>query len=628
MKNKTKMEDNNNSQPQDLRYNAGNGMSRVVLSRYSTFGSQVQQSNTIYVIQYDFDLLQDTVTLYSGCILEFQGGRVKNGSIVFNNTYVNFGREYGAFQNCTFSGTITNRTLFVDNFGASPSNTAYINTTILNNIFTLGKTNPHVFLFGKGVYKIYGSLKLDFGYDNRCEVAGFDSDMCCILQMTNDTPILIGYEYANIHDLNLKYYYIQSEYHSNSIAIAARRLLMAEIYNMTIENAAVVLGGLDAEEGGITDLAFVNINVRNIHALGVSRYFYCGQTPTGGSFGNSGSTFDNIRMTITPRDYGNTSSCLGFSKLPTNSNFARIGELNIESGVIEGEVFGLGILSSLSVDYLHFENVTFNDYLFVTRDGTSLSIDTVDFDYTIRFKCYISILSLIGESSICIRNIQFHEGNYAPEVLEDPTTHNQEVFLFNPENGNDGICSVEMVSNIPDDIHYINANSPYGSNYILSGKPFVLGKVKITAQKARKLMRIPQMTYIITEDIDLAGETFVMPANCTMIFAGGKISNSSNTNASFNPNGARLLPDRDCIASNINITGYFAVGTIRYQNGIPEYWDGSGWTRMQGQRKGPSASRPQALGSADAGMQYFDTTIGKPVFWNGSNWVDSSGVVS
>lgn len=37
---------------------------------------------------------------------------------------------------------------------------------------------------------------------------------------------------------------------------------------------------------------------------------------------------------------------------------------------------------------------------------------------------------------------------------------------------------------------------------------------------------------------------------------------------------------------------------------------------------GPSAARPK---SAVIGFQYFDTTIGRPIYWNGSFWVDSEG---
>lgn len=39
---------------------------------------------------------------------------------------------------------------------------------------------------------------------------------------------------------------------------------------------------------------------------------------------------------------------------------------------------------------------------------------------------------------------------------------------------------------------------------------------------------------------------------------------------------------------------------------------------------GPSLNRP--TGKTVVGMMYFDTTLGKPIWWNGSTWVDANGV--
>mgnify|MGYP001560150811 FL=1 len=42
---------------------------------------------------------------------------------------------------------------------------------------------------------------------------------------------------------------------------------------------------------------------------------------------------------------------------------------------------------------------------------------------------------------------------------------------------------------------------------------------------------------------------------------------------------------------------------------------------------GVTADRPISS-VATTGQQYFDTTIGRPIFWNGSNWIDGAGSVS
>jgi hypothetical protein len=41
--------------------------------------------------------------------------------------------------------------------------------------------------------------------------------------------------------------------------------------------------------------------------------------------------------------------------------------------------------------------------------------------------------------------------------------------------------------------------------------------------------------------------------------------------------------------------------------------------------RGPTTSRP-ALSSSYAGTQYFDTTLGLPIWWAGTAWVNAAGV--
>lgn len=42
---------------------------------------------------------------------------------------------------------------------------------------------------------------------------------------------------------------------------------------------------------------------------------------------------------------------------------------------------------------------------------------------------------------------------------------------------------------------------------------------------------------------------------------------------------------------------------------------------------GDSASRPTNLTATDTGFPYFDTTLGKSIFWNGTVWVDGNGIL-
>lgn len=73
------------------------GLNRVVLkknivnSKNILTQEMVSKSNTIYEIRYDFDLNDKEITIPEGCVLDFQGGSLSNGEIVGNNTAIQSG---------------------------------------------------------------------------------------------------------------------------------------------------------------------------------------------------------------------------------------------------------------------------------------------------------------------------------------------------------------------------------------------------------------------------------------------------------------------------------------------------------------------------------------------------------
>ena len=75
----------------------------AVLRKNKTFAEQVVDENTIYEIRYPFDLGGNSVTIPSGCVLKFNGGRISNGTLVGQNTAI----EYNApiFTGISISGT-------------------------------------------------------------------------------------------------------------------------------------------------------------------------------------------------------------------------------------------------------------------------------------------------------------------------------------------------------------------------------------------------------------------------------------------------------------------------------------------------------------------------------------------
>lgn len=66
-----------------------------------------------------------------------------------------------------------------------------------------------------------------------------------------------------------------------------------------------------------------------------------------------------------------------------------------------------------------------------------------------------------------------------------------------------------------------------------------------------------------------------------------------------------------------------APGLLLYDNGkLKLFLDATQSEYLLTGKAGPSSDRPAA---AFAGMVYFDTTLGKPLWWTGSQWVDANG---
>lgn len=95
--------------------------------------------------------------------------------------------------------------------------------------------------------------------------------------------------------------------------------------------------------------------------------------------------------------------------------------------------------------------------------------------------------------------------------------------------------------------------------------------------------------YVIQYDYDLKGETLTIPENSVLNFIGGAIGNGT------------IIGNKTKVI-NLNVDRIVLSGT----------WFDSGTT----------SNRPT---NVLVGFQYFDTTINKPIFWDGAKWIDATG---
>ena len=80
--------------------------------------SMINKENTIYEIRYDFDLNGQEITIPEDCILDFQGGKLFNGTLKGNNTNIK-AEAYQIFKlNLDLKGTFNVKYIFSEWYGA------------------------------------------------------------------------------------------------------------------------------------------------------------------------------------------------------------------------------------------------------------------------------------------------------------------------------------------------------------------------------------------------------------------------------------------------------------------------------------------------------------------------------
>lgn len=111
-----------------LRKNIVSGVN--VLTR-----DMLSDENTIYIIQYDYDLNNEEIHVPGGAILKFEGGSLNNGTIVGDGTFID---GEAIINSVRLSGTFTNEVFHSKWFTQFDNNTLYdvftINTNSVLNI--------------------------------------------------------------------------------------------------------------------------------------------------------------------------------------------------------------------------------------------------------------------------------------------------------------------------------------------------------------------------------------------------------------------------------------------------------------------------------------------------------------
>lgn len=176
----------------DKLYNASvfSGMGRCYL-RKNISGSKnvltqamIDKTNTRYIIQYDYDLNGETVTVPEGCTMDFQGGSLANGTLLGNKTKL---KGSVSLIQCIGEGVFDIDKVNVRWFGAtgdgSDSTDSFNNAlTFINKkiSYTENPTNVSTLYIPNGIYKINNVKVVN------CSITG-ESSTATIIQSTDDS---------------------------------------------------------------------------------------------------------------------------------------------------------------------------------------------------------------------------------------------------------------------------------------------------------------------------------------------------------------------------------------------------------------------------------------------------------
>lgn len=154
------------------------GMGRKVLRKHYVNGvntltqHMINKPNTIYIIQYDYCLADQTIEIPENCVLEFEGGSLRNGKLILSNNTIILGSEslFNAVtisinnkSNITISNIVFDNIFYQNNCISSiDSNNINLKNITVNNYrcnFENLETEFYTFYFYNCTdIKIYGLL--------------------------------------------------------------------------------------------------------------------------------------------------------------------------------------------------------------------------------------------------------------------------------------------------------------------------------------------------------------------------------------------------------------------------------------------------------------------------------------
>lgn len=641
----------------------------------------VSQPNTIYRIQYDYDLNGETITLPTGCVLEFDGGSIKNGTITGNDTDIVADSNKQIFEDITFGGSFIIEKVSVKWFGAKGDGASADTKPIQEAFdFVCDANVSKMCYIPNGVYLLppAGAISEGSRYNyhlwlkDSITIIGEDKYNTILKRVLPDlseptkeayavkveTGAMIYYITTNTTDVNAvfsvqnltldgneNWYHYTFAYYRNTListVSGGNRLRNNVFKNLICKNTCDEGIHLEAIDWYTTSICencdFYNIGGGGGNlAGGHTSYIACNFERTFIEFGWYSSvvpsdtdaylkvercTFKNRAGNLLSADYqGNMTGYSTARKylFVNNCKFTNTDDFRAETDAItDGNVNIMGMRSIYfgNLEECHITNCKFVNGAYRTSRGGNVIFAKVN---TYSDKVFI-------------------KNNYIFQTC-DYTKINTEYVKFSDVRGNEFFATNGkdigfLPNNNTGNIHSTNSLLTANANYVFT----YYNKADVNM-------------FAVVEIVNLSGAA----ANVTIRQRGVSSATRASVNKSF-PTGISYEyfaftteTSNSFLATTAASDVYFSVkiaeqnivpsisgvniannykGLIVNSVGVLSHYDGTKNVDAFGYpavlRKGTTAQRP-TLTSDDAGFQYYDTTIGETITWDGSAWETGGG---
>lgn len=569
----------------------------------------INEANTVYEIRYDFDLNGQEITIPNNCVLKFNGGSLRNGLINGNNINIS-SSPIQIFYNINFADEIT----FANNYAYSE----WLNKDIKKTLELFNIVN---FI---GNYVI----------DEPIEISSYDKWYKLIFEnnsnfSVNENAVL---DYVFIFRTYCNYQILGSINHGNLF----KRHIITGPGNINLSGRCGFINCV-RYDGDNEDIRDIGLNIYNIQINGIGKSIDKELKTGNGVSVASSSIITNVQLNTNrlATDRSNEYN-IPYVVLRLNGGDHKINRLTIITPYIGiGSIAGDSVLNDVHV--WGAPKIAFN----VVGRSTFINCyaDYAYIHYKINGIIPINILKTIGigdssSNEQCLLGFRNHsELLRAGGIVTFSSSSNKSKFSITGIVDEETDSIKEKVNIVPttldiksiDDIELFKVNP--NLNITLSDDDFIWIPICIVSRT------FPKCSFIIKPDGTNSQICYVEANLADNIFYF-----KSNSNIDLN----------DCFKTelvNISNTNYWKVWYKLKHNCALEIKDcfaflcnqatGNINTELTGDYtsvvpinvaflSGATINRP-LLTSKNIGQYYFDNVLKKPIWWNGTSWVNSEG---